>query len=137
MKQIFALLSLVGKISLLGCFSMFGGHCGVVHAEIREVVPCHVSVTQEVKDTDSAEPCGQCEHSVFAWSEPIVYESSFLKEIPKSFDCVFVEKQTTELNIKAEEKTFPVKRPPDDLSTRFFKMIARSTQWRSSAASVM
>jgi hypothetical protein len=132
MKSFLAILSLFGKLSLLGCFSLFGGHCGTVEAEM--VSPCHMSFEERTLEKNTPEPCGQCEHSVFTWSEPIVYESSFLKEIPKSFDCVFVEKQPTELNIKAEEKTFPVKRPPDDLSTRFFKMIARSTQWRSSAA---
>jgi hypothetical protein len=129
MKSFFSVLSLFGKLSLLGCFSFFGGHCGTVEA--TTVSPCHVSAAERALEENTAAPCGQCENSVHAWSEPIVYVSFSQEEFPIFFSACFFEENEEELNVD-EILVSPVKRPPDEIENEAFKKVAKSTIWQNS-----
>jgi len=128
MRSLFATVTILGKLSLLGCFSLFGGYCGTVEA--ATVLPCHQIETEESSDTQTA-PCGHCEHSEETWSEPIAAPFVSEKEILTTFSIsslVFQEEFViSELVIE------PLIMPLEDSFVRTVKQIARSTEWRSSA----
>ena len=128
MRSLFATFAIFGKLSLLGCFSLFGGYCGT--AEAATVPPCHQIATEESSDMQTA-PCGYCEHSEETWSEPIASPFVSEKEIPTIFVIPFLVFQ--EEFVISELVIEPLIRPPEDLFVRTVKQIARSTKWRSSA----
>lgn len=128
MKFFLSILSLFGKLSLLGCFSLFSGHCGIT--EVAAVSPCHASETERTLEKNTEEPCGQCENSVHFWSEPIVYISFSPEEIPVA-PFYFFEEHEEELNIN-EILVSPAKRPPDEIENEAFKKVAKSTVWQNS-----
>ncbi len=129
MKFFLSILSLFGKLSLLGCFSLFSGHCGIT--EVAVASPCHASETERTLEKNTTEPCGQCENSVHFWSEPIVYVSFSQEKIPPFSHACFFEEREEELNIN-EILVSPAKRPPDEIENEAFKKVAKSTVWQNS-----
>lgn len=128
MKPSFSILALFGKMFLLGCFSFFGGQCGVVEAHVHS--PCHESAQEQAIEENKTKPCGQCEHSISAWSEPIVYASLVQKEVPL-FPPFLLEEEALIANVTGGIIA-PAIVPPDDLENQVFKRIAKSTLWRNS-----
>ncbi len=130
MRTTLASLCILGKLSLLGCFSLFGGHCGV--AEAAEISPCHqVATEKHVGEEEHTPPCGQCENSVKTWSTPVsVFSAEKKIYVPATF--VFPPYAFQKELPCNKIVLSPAKRPPDDLFTRTFQRVAKSTQWRSS-----
>ncbi len=127
MRSLLAAITIVGKMTLLGCFSfLVGGHCGAVEA--AKVSPCHQETMGPfVEDEQGDSPCGQCETSVETWLEPITVPFMEEKDVPVGFTFLFHEQE-----VHIDEILFePIKQPPGDLQTRVFQRIARSTQWRN------
>lgn len=129
MNSFLSALTLFGKLSLLGCFSLFGGQCGISEAATES--PCHVKVAENILEKNTTKPCGQCEHSISAWSEPIVHVSLIQKEIPRTFSFPLEEKKLS-INIDGTIVS-PAIVPPDGLIGKEFKRVAKSIFWQSSA----
>lgn len=129
MRSLFATLAIFGKITLLGCFSLFGGYCGT--AEAATVPPCHQAATVGLEDIQEQAPCGQCEHSAETWSEPIT--CPFVSEKDVLVGIVIPLYALQEEILVQNMVIEPFRIPPEDLFVRIVKQIAKSTEWRSSA----
>ncbi len=129
MKFLTSLFTVSAKLMLLGCFVLMNGNCGVAEAKVS---PCHArkEVSQE-KNHQHKGDCGQCKFSQRNWSTPAT-----LQAIPS--EKLLPVWQNPILFLGAEqfpeilEEIAPSHGPPDELFSRTFSRIFRSTRWKSS-----